>query len=52
MIVAACNATLYLNACSSVLYSDSRTVRATAQKLTMILMNIALEKGFNAMVDA
>jgi hypothetical protein len=52
MIVATCDATLYLEACNSVLYSNSRTLGATAQKLAMILMSIALEKGYDAMENA
>jgi len=52
MIVMACDATLYLEACNNVLYFDSRTLGAMAQKLAVIFMSIPLEKGFNAMADA
>jgi hypothetical protein len=52
MLVVACDATLYLKACSSALYSDSRTLGATTQKLAMILMGITLERGSDVMTDA
>jgi hypothetical protein len=52
MIVIACNATLYLKACSSALYFDSCTLGATTQKLAVIFMNITLERGSDIMADA
>jgi hypothetical protein len=52
MIVVACGATLYPKTCNEALYFDSRTLGATTQKVAMILTNIALEKGSNAMADS
>jgi hypothetical protein len=52
MIVAACDATLYLEVYNNVLYCDSCTLGAMAQKLAMILMSIALEIGSDAMENA
>ncbi len=52
MIVVACGVTLYPKAYSEALYSDSCTLGVTTQEVAMILTNIALEKGSNAMVDA
>jgi hypothetical protein len=52
MIVVACNATLYLKACSSAFYSDSHTLGATTQKLAVILMSITLKGGFDIMAIA
>jgi hypothetical protein len=52
MIVVTCSAPLYPKACSGALYFDSHTLGATTHKLAVVLMNIALEKGFDIMVDA
>jgi hypothetical protein len=51
MIVVACDATLYLETCNNTLYFDSHTLGATAQELTMILMNIASKRSSNAMAN-
>ncbi len=43
---------MYPKACNGALYFDSHTLGATIHKLALVLMNIALERGFDAMVDA
>jgi hypothetical protein len=52
MIVVACGVTLYPKACNKALYFDSCTLGVMTQEVAMILTNIALDKGSNAMVNA
>ncbi len=52
MIVVTCNAPLYPKTYNGALYFDSHTLSATTHELAMVLTSIALERGFDAMVDA
>jgi hypothetical protein len=52
MIVVTCSAPLYPKAYNGVLYFDPHTLSATTHELAMVFTSIALERGFDAMVDA
>jgi hypothetical protein len=52
MIVVTCSAPLYPKAYNGTLYFDLRTLDATTHKVALVFMSIALERGFDAMVNA